>query len=595
MLTSRGWWLLLTALFLAALGTALSGTRSATLAILGLTVLAWLVIEWCRFLFALRWGVPLLRVEREIQDDRGPVVTLWSSRTFTVTVKIWTRSRLPLPFALIDDRFPFGVELVEGGTHAAGAVSRGHPVELKYRIRCKSAGPVRFEGVRFRFADPQGFFYHEMFLRKAIEYPALPPLVDVDDNQRHTKHDNMLPPPGIHRLKRAGSGSELLDLRDYMPGDPPKMIAWKASARKDKLITKEFESDVPVRCTMLVDTSQSVRLGPPGHNALARLVEIASSVAQAALANRDHVGLITFDEESSTYVPPARSKRHLIDLLRKLSEVGRLPVAASQADVESLIPLAHALTLELYPDLLDPRLNTWRWWLPILFPRPEYLRMISLGDAVFPWLRRLSPPEWRQQAVRKRLAAVVTVANGLSPGALALMQEDDQLLGFALQEFLGLHQAPYPVPMYDWRGKYLFAGGEKVEVLAAALLRAVRRGRDNELFVLLADLFELTDRMEPLRRAVRVALGRHHRVVLVCPWSPDIPLPDVEEVEAVSPMSDPLTEARRSLIRRYHKAFQETRREFGRLAVPVVIARQREPVQLILDRMEQLRVAGIRR
>jgi hypothetical protein len=56
-----------------------------------------------------------------------------------------------------------------------------------------------------------------------------------------------------------------------------------------------------------------------------------------------------------------------------------------------------------------------------------------------------------------------------------------------------------------------------------------------------------------------------------------------------------MTRARRSLIRRYHRAYQETRREFGRLAVPVVIARQREPVQLILDRMEQLRVAGIRR
>ncbi len=123
----------------------------------------------------------------------------------------------------------------------------------------------------------------------------------------------------------------------------------------------------------------------------------------------------------------------------------------------------------------------------------------------------------------------------------------------------------------------------------------MRRGRDNELFVLLADLFELTDRMEPLRRAVRVALGRHHRVVLVCPWSPDIPLPDALEVEPAMGMPGAVMEARRSLIRRYHQAFEETRREFGRLAIPVVIARQREPVQLILDRMEQVRVAGIRR
>jgi uncharacterized protein (DUF58 family) len=595
MLTSRGWWLLLTALFLAALGAALPVARGGTAAILGLTVLVWVVFEWCRFLFALRWGVPELHIERELRDDRGPVVTLWSGRTFTVIVRISTTSRLSLPFALIDDRLPFGVKLVDGGTNGAGQVSRGKPVEISYRIRCRSSGPVRFEGVRLRFADPQGFFFHEAFLRRAVEYPALPPLVDAEANQRHTKHDNMLPPPGIHRLRRAGSGSELLDLRDYQPGDPPRMIAWKASARKDKLIVKELENDVPVRCTMLVDASQAVRLGPPGNNALARLIEIASSVAQAALGNRDHVGLITFDEESSAYMPPSRSKRHLVDLLRRLSEIGRLPVAASRPDAESLIPLAHALAQEVYPDLLDSRLNTWRWWLPILFPRPEYLRSLTLGDAVFPWWRRLSLTEWRQQAVRKRLAAVLTVVNGLPPGALALMHEDDLHLSIALQEFLSMHQVPYPVPMYDWRGKYLFASPEKVEVLAAALLTAVRRGRDNELFVLAADLFELTGRMEPLRRAVRVALGRHHRVVLICPWSPDIPLPDSEELEPASPMGDVMAEARRSLILRYHRAFQETRREFGRLAVPVVCAKHREPVQLILDRMEQLRVAGIRR
>src|SRR5207247_2118631 len=160
MLTSRGWWLLLTALFLAALGAALPISRGATAAILGLTVLAWVVFEWCRFLVALRWGVPTLQVEREVHDDRGPVVTLWSGRTFTIVVRISTTSRLTLPFALIDDRFPFAVKLVGGAANEAGEVARGKSIELSYRIRCLSAGPLRFEGVRLRFADPQGFFFH---------------------------------------------------------------------------------------------------------------------------------------------------------------------------------------------------------------------------------------------------------------------------------------------------------------------------------------------------------------------------------------------------------------------------------------------------
>jgi len=53
--------------------------------------------------------------------------------------------------------------------------------------------------------------------------------------------------------------------------------------------------------------------------------------------------------------------------------------------------------------------------------------------------------------------------------------------------------------------------------------------------------------------------------------------------------------ASRAMIERYQRAFDDVRREFGRLGVPVVRAMQRESMQLILDRMEQLRVAGIRR
>src|SRR5439155_4713729 len=138
-----------------------------------------------------------------------------------------------------------------------------------------------------------------LFLRDGTEYRVLPPLADASGHAPTVKRHNLLPPPGVHRLHRAGTGSELLDLRDYLPGDPPKTIAWKASARRDRLITKEFESEVPLRCTLFLDTSQSVRRGGPGNNALTRLAEVAACVAQANAAARDLTGLCIFDESGA--------------------------------------------------------------------------------------------------------------------------------------------------------------------------------------------------------------------------------------------------------------------------------------------------------
>src|SRR5262249_30024371 len=149
---------------------------------------------------------------------------------------------------------------------------------------------------------------------------------------------------------------------------------WKVSARRDRLITKEYESEVPVRCTLFIDTSDSVRLGPPGQNALARLIEIAAAVARTATDNRDLTGLCQFDDRTTHWVRPARGARHLVHLLNQMAEMSGLAPAAGPADVNTLLPPAYGLAQEVYPELMRPDLNHFPWWLAWLWPPPAYLR-----------------------------------------------------------------------------------------------------------------------------------------------------------------------------------------------------------------------------
>ncbi len=195
------------------------------------------------------------------------------------------------------------------------------------------------------------------------------------------------------------------------------------------------------------------------------------------------------------------------------------------------------------------------------------------------------------------MAALLSVRHGLAPGGLEALLQDDELMALHLQRFLAEHQVPYRLPLYDPRGRYLFAAPEKVDVLARALLQAVGKGHDNELFVLLADLIELSDRLGPLLRAVRVALARHHQVMIVCPWPPGLPPPGaVEELPAGLPPAEaglrPLL--RRTTAERFHRAFAELRQTFARLGVPVICASDEESVRLVLDRMDRLRLIGRR-
>jgi uncharacterized protein (DUF58 family) len=599
MLTTRGWWFVIAVLVLLALAVRVG---QPTLIMLGLTLLLWFLAEWLVFCLRIYLLIRQLRINRSVCDERGPVDTFWAGRSFHVRVALQVRGRWSLPCVLISDRVPFGAECLAGKSTADGEVAADRPLLLEYTMRCGAVGRVRFEGLRLQLADLQGFFYHATFLSDVAVYRVLPPLTDTQGHTVSVKRHNLLPSPGLHRFRRPGSGSELLDLRDYRPGDPPKTIAWKVSARRDRLITKEFESEVPVRCTLFVDTSHSVRLGPPGQNALARLVELTAAVAQASGGVRDLTGLCLFDEHQvSTYIRPARNSQHLVRMLNELADAAGLAAATGQAPVQDLLRLAHSFAQEVYPYLMRPEINQLPFWLPWVWAQPAYtIQRPTLVDRAHRWFPLLSYRRRMWYRWRKRLAALLAVQYDLGPGGLSVLMEDDERMARYLQRFLADHQLPYPLPLYDPEGRYLFASPGKVDVLAKVLLRAVGKGHDNELFVLLVDLLELVDQLEPLLRAIKVTLARHHQVMLICPWPPGIPPPRRKEPGLQSPAPqapdmDVGSSLRQVTVARFHRAYQQLRRTFVRLGVPVVCADSQDPARLILQRVDRLRAQGRRR
>jgi hypothetical protein len=386
-----------------------------------------------------------------------------------------------------------------------------------------------------------------------------------------------------------------------------------------------------------VDSSNSVRVGPAGGNALARLIDIAAAVTQANSADRDLTGLCLFDEHRASPLRPARGQRHLAEVLNRLVDAGARPPAAGSAPVVPLIQLGHAFAEEVYPDLLRSEINrtpfwlgwvarrmlprrehrTRLWWYILALILPSILvslahfalmeRDVSIGARILGLAMSLVlctliffwPRESKLVRQRKRLAALVAARYRLAPGGLSVLLDDDEKMAVYVQRFLADHHVPYSLPLYDENGSYRFASPKKIEVLAAALLKAVGRGRDNELFVLCADLLELGDRLTPLLRAVRVALARHHHVLVVCPWPPGVPPPSAEDplpaVVRRAGLADVRATLERASIARFHRAYHKLRRMLARMGVPVVSARGEEPVRLILDRMDRLRMLGRRR
>jgi len=647
MLTARGVWLLIV-LGVAAFWSVWLAFYGAFAALFALSLLLWFIGEWAWFLARTTAATGRISVERHLVQNDREQPNLWARLEATIRVQLALKpGGLSLPFVAAADKLPAGMGVVGGQRRVVGRLANGQPIDIEYQIHPVAPGLVKFEGVELRFADYCGFFYRRIFLRVPTEYLVLPSLADEEGGQRATKRLNSLPPPGIHRLRRPGGGSELLDLREYRPGDPPKMIAWKASARRDVLITKEFENDVPVRCVFFLDASNAMRLGEPGNTPLARAAGVGAAVAQAASANRDIVGLTVFDEKGFKGMRPARTQVHQMQMLRTFAETAaRLPELGT-TDVPTLMRFAHSLAVEMYPDLMEKRVNSrpfGLFWMPLFDSRAKFLLLLPaawftyvfLGgglNTIFEWTRNIVrpqgpadllyfipfflallmlpvplvglfwlvfgirgffPPRSTELAKRKQLAALFASLDGDTPAAIERYIHDDDFFAARADRFLLAHRVQPTPQLHDSQGNYRFLGKEKVPVLADALIRSVSTARDNELYVILADLVELSGHMEKFLAAVRAARARHHQILVLLPWPADVPSPH-------DPRKKPDRSARQTigtlvedaLIGGYLAKFDAVRSALVKAGANVYRFDEDDPVQLILQRLEQIRGARI--
>ena len=137
-------------------------------------------------------------------------------------LSITLNANINIPFVMAEDRLPEQFGDSKQRAEETFHITANEPIVLRYAFTPEEPGILRFEGVHLRIADRGGLFYHRLFLRFPTELLVLPPLYVKEGHQGADKRNNTLPPPGVHRLRKPGSGTELLDLREYRPGDPPK-------------------------------------------------------------------------------------------------------------------------------------------------------------------------------------------------------------------------------------------------------------------------------------------------------------------------------------------------------------------------------------
>ena len=142
---------------------------------------------------------------------------------------------------------------------------------------------------------------------------------------------------GLHRAPFFGASIDFAEHRGYVAGDDIRRVDGRLYARTDRYYVKQYEADTNTNFTAILDVAKSMRYGASKEPARVSKLEygcyLAACLAYFSSLQRDRVGLITVDQDISSYVPP--SSKHLRLILQSLDQTIKDVEAAKAFEVRT--------------------------------------------------------------------------------------------------------------------------------------------------------------------------------------------------------------------------------------------------------------------
>jgi uncharacterized protein (DUF58 family) len=160
---------------------------------------------------------------------------------------------------------------------------------------------------------------------------------------------------GARARQIVGAGSELRQLRDYLPGDPPARIDWKATARAGALITREYSEDQHLDVLVAIDAGRLSRVRCGELDRFALYSGAAARLAEVVTHHDDRIGLVVYADRILATRAPARGLPAVAAVRHALE---RLSVQPSESDPTAAAVgirtlLKHRALIVLLSDLDD--------------------------------------------------------------------------------------------------------------------------------------------------------------------------------------------------------------------------------------------------
>jgi len=317
--------------------------------------LPYYVFYLCTLLFALAFlwtRFALYRTDGLIQIEKETVEV---GQSLGVRVRIDNDTFLPLPWAEIDDATPQHLVQTDMPQQATSVPLLGSRV-ITFQLTARRRGHYSVGPIRITLGDAFGLFQGTREFQSKNRITVYP----------RVHHIDRMPVPlsqpfgPVRTRERAFEDpSNQAEIRPYRPGDNPRHIHWKTSARMGVMMMREFEVNATTPIYLFPDLSAASHFGSAvglAYSTEETVVELAASLAALGMRRKMDVGMVTHAQDRFS-VSPGRGQRTFHEVMEVLARVEATGRVTPESMLESeTAHLPGRSTVVVITPILTPKL-----------------------------------------------------------------------------------------------------------------------------------------------------------------------------------------------------------------------------------------------
>jgi uncharacterized protein (DUF58 family) len=246
----------------------------------------------------------LLASGRQVIVTREPPAVLSVGRTNPIRLRIRSTARRRLDVTVTDDRPP---EVAVADLPARKTLGPRGRANVVYHVSPSRRGAVELGDHHVRYPSPLGLWQRQLRIPArhiAKVYPDVAAVRAYELLARQSR-ENLL----VRAVRLRGGENEFERLREYGRDDEYRNIDWKATARRGRLIVREYQQERNQTIVCLLDCGRLMTAESDGLAQLDHALNAVLMLSHVAARAGDQLGLMAFDAHVRTYLPPAGGRR----------------------------------------------------------------------------------------------------------------------------------------------------------------------------------------------------------------------------------------------------------------------------------------------